>query len=295
MATVHEALVDINGVRLWTARQGCGPPLVLLHGGPGLWDNLADLAAMVDDVATVHRYDQRGSGRSAVAPPYDVASFVADLEALRERWGHPQWIVGGHSAGANLALAYAAAHPGRVAALLYVSGTGLVDDWRDEDRATSQARRTPQQQARLAELRAKLETSPAAWTLELEHEYCALSWMADFADPVRALALAGRQLQPYRVNFQVNAQLGADWRRIMRAGRLAHAVREIAAPVLVLHGREDPRPPRVAARLAATVPTAMLVLIRECGHFPWLEQPSIVRRELRAFLLEVTGRRPPSD
>ena len=294
MVTVGEELVDINGARLWTARQGCGPPLVLLHGGPGLWDDFADLAAMVDDLVTVHRYDQRGSGRSKAVPPYDVATFVADLEALRMRWDHPRWIVGGHSAGANLALAYAATHPGRVSALLYFAGTGLVDDWRDEYRAMSEARRTPQQQARLAELGTLLKASPHAWTPELEHEYCALSWMADFADRGRALELARRQLRPYRVNFQLNAQLGTDWRRLLRAGQLARALREIAVPVLVLHGREDPRPARVAERLAATLPTAKLVLIPDCGHVPWLEQPHVVRREVRAFLSDITSRRSPS-
>src|SRR5215211_7602266 len=153
-------LVEVNGTRLWTARQGSGPPLVLLHGGPGLWDNFSELAAMVDDLVTVHRYDQRGSGRSAAVPPYDVATFVADLEALRARWGHPSWIVGGHSAGANLALAYAAA-------LLYIAGTGLIDDWRDEERATSQDRRTPRQRERLAELDTLLKDSARAWTLDL--------------------------------------------------------------------------------------------------------------------------------
>src|SRR5687767_1759732 len=94
VVAVDKELVEVNGVRLWTARQGCGPPLVLLHGGPGLWDDFADLAAMVADLVTVHRYDQRGCGRSMAVPPYDVATFVADLEALRVRWGHPRWIVG---------------------------------------------------------------------------------------------------------------------------------------------------------------------------------------------------------
>jgi proline iminopeptidase len=45
-----------------TTRQ---PPVVLLHGGPGLPDHLGDLAAMVADLAPVYRYDQRGTGHPA--------------------------------------------------------------------------------------------------------------------------------------------------------------------------------------------------------------------------------------
>lgn len=32
-----------DGAELWTAVSGTGPPVVCLHGGPGLWDYLAPL------------------------------------------------------------------------------------------------------------------------------------------------------------------------------------------------------------------------------------------------------------
>ena len=38
----------------------------LVHGGPGLSNNLAPVAEMVEDLARVHLYDQRGGGRSAL-------------------------------------------------------------------------------------------------------------------------------------------------------------------------------------------------------------------------------------
>ena len=83
-------IVEVEGASLWTETQGAGVPLVLCHGGPGLSDNLQPVAAMVDDLARVHRYGQRGSGRSRSAGPFDVASFVADREmaelAPRGRW-----------------------------------------------------------------------------------------------------------------------------------------------------------------------------------------------------------------
>lgn len=72
---------------------------------------------MVDDLCQVLRYDRRGSGRSQAVGPYDVATFVRDLERLREHFCFAQWIVGGHSWGAGLALAYAVQHPHRTQAL----------------------------------------------------------------------------------------------------------------------------------------------------------------------------------
>ena len=93
----------MNGVSLWTATQGSGPPAVLCHGGPGIYDYLEPVAAMIHDLATVHRYDQRGCGRSQDEPPCDVATFVADLDALRAHGGYESWTVIGHSWGAFLA------------------------------------------------------------------------------------------------------------------------------------------------------------------------------------------------
>jgi proline iminopeptidase len=39
-----------DGAELWTAVSGTGPPVVCLHGGRGLWDYLAPLAALLDDM-----------------------------------------------------------------------------------------------------------------------------------------------------------------------------------------------------------------------------------------------------
>jgi pimeloyl-ACP methyl ester carboxylesterase len=66
-------LVTDDGCRLWTTRTGTGEPLVLCHGGPGFWDTFEDLAGLLADVAAVHRWDQRGCGRSERRGPYTVA------------------------------------------------------------------------------------------------------------------------------------------------------------------------------------------------------------------------------
>ena len=107
---------------------------MLCHGGPGLYDYLEPVADMIDDFATVHRYDQRGCGRSQDKPPYDIATFVADLDAFRAHWGCDSWTVMGHSWGAELALMYALRHPEHVSRLVYLSGTGIDPAWHAEYR-----------------------------------------------------------------------------------------------------------------------------------------------------------------
>src|SRR3954453_5584332 len=92
--------VAVDRAALWTATTGdASTGVVLCHGGPGLSDNLGNLAGMIYDLAVVHRYDQRAGGRSTGDPPFTVDRYVDDLEGLRAHWDHPSWIVGGHSWG----------------------------------------------------------------------------------------------------------------------------------------------------------------------------------------------------
>lgn len=123
-----ERSITVNGAELWVAEQGAGAPLILGSGGPGCCDYLGPVAAMVDDLARVYRFEPRGCGRSSPGGPYDLPTWLADLDALRGALGHGRWVVGGHSAGAAYALAYALTYPARTRAVLYLSGTGVQDD-----------------------------------------------------------------------------------------------------------------------------------------------------------------------
>lgn len=129
---MSEQLITLDDVILWTVSQGDGVPVMLCNGGPGCCDYLGPVAAMIDDLVRVYRWEQRGCGRSNPTPPYDHATCQTDLDALRERFGYKKWIIAGHSWGADLALAYALRYPERVSALIYLSGTGIHEEWKPE-------------------------------------------------------------------------------------------------------------------------------------------------------------------
>jgi proline iminopeptidase len=101
---------------------------MLCNGGPGCPDYLAPVAGMLEDVASVIRFEQRGCGRSQPAPPYDVETCLSDLEAVRAHYGVDRWIIGGHSWGADLALIYALEHTRHVAGLICVAGGWVHND-----------------------------------------------------------------------------------------------------------------------------------------------------------------------
>ena len=83
---------------------------------------------MLDDIAQAIRFEGRGCGRSDPLPPYTIETCLADLEAVRQHYGIERWIVGGHSAGADFALAYALEYPERVLGFICISGGRIHND-----------------------------------------------------------------------------------------------------------------------------------------------------------------------
>ena len=131
-----EAFITHEGVRLWTVTKGAGQAVMLLNGGPGCPDYLGPVAEMIDDVAQIVRFEERGCGRSDASPPYSVETSVRDLEAVRRHYGVTRWVIGGHSWGPNLALAYALKYPAHVSGLLCLSGGRIHNDrtWHEQYR-----------------------------------------------------------------------------------------------------------------------------------------------------------------
>ena len=277
--------VPVTNASLWTIRQGEGPPLVLCHGGPGLWDYLELVADMIDDLVSVYRYDQRACGRSSGGPPFDVTGAVADLDALREHWGLGEWIVAGHSWGATLALAYSLQHPDRARALIYISGTGIDPAWHAEYHANQAALLTPEEQQRLAWLKKQIARVEGVERSALDRERCEISWSPDIADRRRARGLARTLfVERLEVNHEVNQILGKDARQFAESDGIRDRLAALRLPALIVHGEADSRPAWAAVKLAELLPQVTLRILPAVGHLPWLERPELLREALRSFL-----------
>ena len=233
-----ERQVTVNGVSLWTASQGCGPPVVLCHGGPGMYDYLEPVAAMIDDLAAVHRYDQRGCGRSQDRGPWDVATFVADLDALRAYWGYETWTVIGHSWGAWLALLYAIEHPRYINRLVYFSGTGIDPAWHQEYRKNREARLPADESERFRQLNEQRHTAVEPELTRINQERSALLAATEYYDMNRLDEVP--QYDRFPINYELNAVVNAELKLMEETGDLPALVRGITVPTLVLDGEADP-------------------------------------------------------
>ena len=118
-----EQLVVSDGHDIYVESVGRvgGIPAVYLHGGPG--SGCQPDHRRLFDPERFHAvlFDQRGAGRSRPKGRREANTLphlIADMEAIREKFGFERWMIVGGSWGATLALAYAQAHPDRVTGIV---------------------------------------------------------------------------------------------------------------------------------------------------------------------------------
>lgn len=254
-------------------RFGAGAPhLVFLMGGPGIDPAVAaplvaDLAAQTEVVV----FHQRGTGASYDAPAsaadLTIAGAVADLEALRVALDRPSFDLVGQSWGSMLAMAYAAAHPERVASLALLNPGGPNLHFMRGFGRRVMAKLTPEQ-------RAALEKTGAATP-----EHLRIELIGDVHDPANLQALLP-SLGPHSANPAVFAALMHD---AAKHYDVTGALRGFAKPVLLLFGDDDPS---LAAKddLLALFPDAHVATIADAGHLGWLDQPVAYRSAVIAFV-----------
>ncbi|RMC34331.1 prolyl aminopeptidase [Paracoccus alkanivorans] len=112
-----------DGHRLYVEECGNpeGRPVIVLHGGPGGGCSPYMRRFFDPEHYRVVLFDQRGCGRSRPAASVEgntTPDLIRDIEQIRTVLGIETALLFGGSWGAALALAYAQAHPDRVAGLI---------------------------------------------------------------------------------------------------------------------------------------------------------------------------------
>jgi pimeloyl-ACP methyl ester carboxylesterase len=277
-----EIFTTRDGLTLSYERRGKGPLLVCHPGGPGGSSAEFEDFAGLDDTFQLVLLSPRGSHGSDPADSYELASYVADLEALRDHLGVEQFDLLGFSHGGVVAIAYAAQFGDRVGRLVLVDTLAV---WGEDAEAAMR---------RGIEARAG-EPWFADAQLAIEEEQAGA-----FSSVDDLIANTQRQIPLYFYRWEGNEKTG---------GRLAmdfaHAeplhyfntvefpsfdlrgeLRSIEAPTLVAVGEDDfICGPACADAIVRELRDATLVTIPESGHFVYVEQPEAFRAALTGFLL----------
>ena len=236
-------------------------------------------------------YDQRGGGRSRTDDPAPITwqTHVDDLAAVARELGITPLEIVGYSWGGLLALLYAiTAHDAapvsaiaRPESLVLIDPAPITRGYREQFESEF-ARR--QQGPEIQRLRAELaasglrERDPEAY----KQRGFELSVAGYFADPARA-----RDLTPFRVVGRVQQSVWGSLGDFDLRARIG----QLDVPALVVHGRQDPIPLASSEAIADAL-GASVVVIDDCGHVPYVEQPQSLFDAVREFLTRTRPAQP---
>jgi pimeloyl-ACP methyl ester carboxylesterase len=120
------SFMSIDGMRVRFAREGHGPPVLLLHGSGSSLDAFDEVAARLRPTREVIRLDLPGFGLTGPRPDrdYRIESYVAFLGRFLDGQSVEGCTVVGNSLGGNIAWNFALTYPERVRRLVLMNATG---------------------------------------------------------------------------------------------------------------------------------------------------------------------------
>ena len=266
-----------DGLQLAYASVGEGPPLVktanwLNHlefdWESPVWRHVFHALA---DGRQLVRYDARGNGLSE----WRVKSFsfehqVSDLEAVVEAVGLERFDLVGISQGAAVSVEFAARHPEHVRSLIIIGG--YARGWRH----------LAPEQVEQAEAMEKLIRIGWGQETDAFRQLFAATFMPEAPTENQTWF---NELQ----RISTSPDNAADLMLSLGEVDVSERLKEVRAPTLVIHCRNDMTAPMRGAReLAASIPGARFVSLNSANHLLPDSDPAwpVMRQEIESFLAE---------
>ena len=272
---------------------GSGTPVLIINGGPGL--DSAGFEAVAKTIAAQGYqsilFDQRGTGHSRLASinaeTIQLTLMVQDIELLRQQLHIDKWVVLGHSFGGMLGAAYAAKYPQHISKLIFSSSGGLDLQFRDQIAERLFNNLSMQEQIRLQMYQLRQRSGDDSQsTKDILAQLRASAYVVDKS---KAPLIAARLKV---VNMTINQLVFADLEK--NHFDLKTQFKQFSAPVLVLQGENDIISTETAQTIAGSFSKAELVLLPQCAHYGWLDQPDLYYSAVFRFLKASSGQNAQS-
>lgn len=270
---------------LYYYHTGKGEPVIIVHGGPGL--NHSYFLPYLDRLSSSFHlvyYDQKACGQAEI--PADTSAmrlspYIEDIETVRLKFGFKKFHLLAHSWGTMLAAQYALKYPDHLKSLILVNPAAFSSaDVKEASRILNGRFDYTDQLARTQIIESAEFRIGSHVAMEKLFKLGFRQNMAkkDLADSIRL-----RIPEDYAKR---NGSLKYLYRDLYDYD-LYPALKKISAPTLIIEGDQD-------AGLGATekirvqLPAAQYELIREAGHFPFIEQPLVFESAIKKFIADLT-------
>lgn len=261
--------VEVDGLQIAYQQAGTGPPLVLLHGGPGDSRNWRHQFEGLSGEYTVVAWDAPGCGQSSDPPEtYRMADYADRLAEFIGALHLERPHVLGISWGGGLALQLYDRHPQVLRSLILASSyAGWAGSLPPEE-----------VEQRLKKMEHDADLPPEQFVPGLIRTLLTDSAPQDVIDEVTAIL---SDAHPAGTKTMLRAFAACDLREVLPT---------VDVPTLLLYGELDVRSPLyVAEEMHRHIPRSQLVVMPGMGHFTNAEAPEQFNAEVRAFLQGVSA------
>jgi proline iminopeptidase len=293
---IDEGYVDAGGVLIYYTSFGQGPPLLIVHGGPGASHDyfLPHLVPLARHNRLIF-IDERGSGRSQKLDDpagYTVENMVEDVEAVRRELNLGKFGLMGHSYGGVLAQAYALKYQQNLSKLILCS-TFYSTSKMNEVFQKQLAAMTPELRERIQKLekdglfghgkdyeknRYPEDYMKAAWG-EGYHPYIFQRHPDPNEDP---LAQGVMSWDLYREMWGSHGEFVIDGN--LKSVEYGDRLTSIHVPTLITVGDHDECDPSLARYMSDKIIGSKLAVMPQSGHMTFVDQPELFIQTVDGFL-----------
>lgn len=241
--------------------------IILLHGGPGFPNDLDEIIAILKDNFQVVTFHQRGTKKSpCTSKNYSMNAYLSDIEAIRQFYNIDKFHLWGHSWGGLYAQIYAEKYSENLLSLfLCCPGSGTNKEWKQTEKEV----------------------------MQLNKSKCT-SWQWTKMGINNLLGIMGSDNAYKRLFKQVMINYNNDFIKLENSGNEFENLKAdpinktrpeiIKYPLLqkqinpdykitIVYGDQDIYQSSKDF-VINRYPTANVFIIKNCGHIPWLHNPT---------------------
>jgi pimeloyl-ACP methyl ester carboxylesterase len=235
--------------------------VAVIHGGPGASGEMAPVAR------------ELASGWGVLEPLQTATSLQGQVEELRtvlEDYGDLPVTLIGFSWGAWLSFIVAAKHPTVVRKLILIGSGPYEHKYVERIQETRLSRLSAEERKEYKSI-IKMLNDPAAE--DKPTAFARLGALASKIDTYDPIVSEPDGSESGGGQGNVFHRVLEDAMEMRRRGKLLELARHIDCPVVAIHGDYDPHPAEgVQEPLSAILKNFRLILLKNCGHKPWVER-----------------------
>jgi pimeloyl-ACP methyl ester carboxylesterase len=249
--------------------------VAVIHGGPGAGGEMEPVGRrLASDLGVLEPIQTAGS----------VEGQIQELRTILERRADLPVSLVGFSWGAWLSLIVTARYPGLIKKLILVGSGPFEEKYVTRIEETRLRRLSKGRRKEYESVVSALNNPDIEDKNPLLARLGKLASRTDAFDPIRG---ESDELNLIDYRSDLFLEVWKEAAEMRRSGELLDFARQVQCPVVAIHGDYDPHPAEgVEKPLSATLKNFRFILLKNCGHKPWIERQAreeffrIIKNEL---------------